>query len=67
MKWNKITDEPKQKNRTILFICLDRDGTISCTSDVWNSWDDAHDLRNEKFNGWSATQYSHWTYLNPPK
>ena len=24
------------------------------------------EFRKEKFNGWSAYQYAHWSYLNPP-
>ena len=67
MNYKPISEEPKQKNRTMIFICIESDGRISCCSDVWNSWDDANNFRKEKFNGWSSYQYTHWAYLNTPK
>jgi hypothetical protein len=66
MNYRPISQEPKIKSKVLLLICLNNDGSISCCSDVF-TWEDAQNFRKEKFNGWSAFQYSHWAYLNPPK
>lgn len=65
MNFRPITEEPKIKNRMLLLVCLETDGSISSCSDVF-TWEDAKHFRKEKFNGHSAYQYSHWAYLNPP-
>ena len=67
MDWKPITEEPKQKNRAVICLCLDKDGTISCVSDVWENWEAATTWGNSKFNGWAAYQYTHWAYLSAPK